>query len=393
MSCPIINHLNKPCFITTPRYNYLAAGSYDYHLIIIKLSLVMLLSNCLPTDDQHQAQLITSTSPNAQVESADAMPHDADVELQNSADATADTDATYPSIAKIKQQLAHSTATQSNASDHHNSPQESTAAPAPTAEEHQKEYQHITQLSSPTYQPSAQPSPSMDSTAKHSASTCSELLTSRFETITNPTMLFTKHPLATGFVLDDLSQFLITTPQPQAKPSINLPVSFKQPSPDSTMFAVKTQSMNIEFGSGIQGELILFNSLSSTSGIHLDFLDQQKISQLEHLHVHWKSMIEISNSEVNDDGELKANIATILKSLLNQGIVLNLNELIQLQPHEVIFSEIHSFAGEIVTKEDRKVIFADITTTAPLKTTIQQKILAAQNNPDTAQMICNPHPA
>lgn len=159
------------------------------------------------------------------------------------------------------------------------------------------------------------------------------------------------------------------------------------------MFAVKTQSMNIEFGSGIQGELILFNSLSSTSGIHLDFLDQQKISQLEHLHVHWKSMIEISNPEMNNDSELKDNIATILKSLLNQGIVLNLNELIQLQPHEVIFSEIHSFAGEIVTKEDRKVIFADITTTAPLKTTIQQKILAAQNNPDTAQIICNPHPA
>ena len=150
--------------------------------------------------------------------------------------------------------------------------------------------------------------------------------------------------------------------------------------------------MNIEFGTGIQGELIVFNSLNNTSGIHLDFLDQQKISQLEHLQVHWKSMIEISNPDLSDDSELKHIIATILKSLLNQGIILNLNELIQLQPHELIFSEIHSFAGEIVTKEDRKVIFADITTTAPLKTTLQQKILAAQNNPDTAKHICHPHP-
>lgn len=182
-----------------------------------------------------------------------------------------------------------------------------------------------------------------------------------------PTILFTNYPLAGSFNVHDLSS--------------------TEPSPLS--FHIKTRSMDVEFADHIKGELTWTHSLSGSTSAGLEFADQKKLNDLSHLKISWKVIVEATevNSHTQDESQensreqpsIESRLASTLKTLINQGVVVRLNDLIELQAQELIFphtdtDESSSFHAEILKKEPSQVILAEL----EISTSIHKLIDAKQ---------------
>ena len=337
------------------------------------------LVSCQSADNDHHTRLITSQRPHPTASSADALPHDSELTVQTEANSSSEAALDgYPSIAHIKATLSpdHSAETlsssTSSATDVAEAP--SVATTPAVATQTSEVAGAITSVASPG-------TPLALATSATAATPCENLLSQASageETdltthgrTARPSLIFTGYPLAASFTLDDSAEFFQTMSQNTSEG--NSPLSTGD---SMNTITIKTQSMNVQFSSQLRGELMQFHPYDNAASVALEFLDDQSLAKLEYLQIHWKALIEIGTTHSTDEADLRRRLGTMLTSLLNHNVALNLNENLQLQPQELAFTNAEFLTSAIIAKATHNVVFTDLIATAPL----DQMHLHSHNN-------------
>lgn len=376
MACLITAPLpHQPPLHVAQRQSGLVTSTSTLYLTYLIAASLMLVS-CQSADSEHQTRLITSKRPHpaASPSSADALPHDSELAIQTETTFSATpADPAYPSIAHIKATLGQSTQHSAAALSSTDTAVESPSATSTTT----AAALATTSAASVTSSTSSSASSLLSSTAAGSTddtsltTTCEALLASAaaphqdnlpaHERTWQPSLIFTGYPLAASFTLDESAEFFQATNQ-------NLAASEGELAGDSPMntVAIKTQSMTVQLSSHLRGELMQFHPHDNAASVALDFLDDQSLTELDYLQIHWKAVVEIGASHLTDEGDLRQRLATMLTSLLNHNVALNLNETIQLQPQELNFTNPELLTSAVIAKDSHNVVFTELIATAPL---------------------------